>query len=1008
MIATPHNSVGHTAPGAHQVTLPPDLRQRLEQSSDLVSRVYSCLTQATPILKRNEAFFFPEYTDHGIEHIEAVIHTAWALATPEARKRMTAQDCACLILSVVLHDFAMHLGEQSFVSLVHGEIPHRPVAWFANRFDEKPWEALWNEFLSETSRWDSQRCIDVYGESEPFQMPKLSHLSKHDWSRNERMVAGEFIRRHHGRMAHEFALYGFPTGSRSIAVMLGNAPSFDFDCIADLSGLIARSHSLPLRPSLEYLRCEPHYCGNLRNPYDCHAPFMMVLLRIADYIQIQADRAPAGPVKLVDGLRSPISLREWKTHLGIQQMSREHDDPECIEIVMNPPDVETYLNSRRLIDGLQQELDHSWAVLGEVYQAARQETDRLFPAGLAIRRICSNLDDLQTFARTVSYVPKLAQFRVVAPQMVQLLTKPLYGNRPQIAVRELTQNAVDAVFELRDIRATSPHSIVPNGEPYDLGGCDVRISIEEATDGTRWLVCTDNGRGMTDDVIIDYFLSIGSSFRMSHAWRSAHAGAGGPRFARSGRFGVGVLAAFLLGDEIECTTRSYNSHRGFTFRATPRMTIVELRHVDAPIGTCIRVKLGPHIPQTFVPERWFFGSECKVAIDVVDNEPQGDEPDHEAPPLVASQAASAPMPGWLRLSQNEYEAVDWSPARGGSLLLCNGILITNSQYAALSLEPGTQEHRRRSFWQIVPHRFLKVDAPNLSFVDHSGKLPLRLDRLDLADALPLQEDLAADYVDNILAFWLITFGSHHTDEDEWSLRRSDSFRQFLARSFDTDHSLEILSRTGVRTWETFISRPAFDVLLLREYHLLDSNDRDHDSPGSDDRFLHCHEAYAGQSLQHTAAWISDIVYESGAEVAWPSSRSAWIALGSRWPTDKVLSTLRKFMLKRYRGSEQFGSLNVLCFGPDPIPPVAREMFLERRNLNTSLTRLAVCSLDPTRTPTQAGRLARRWHQLIGDEIPFDHNARQRLIERCRLDPRFERHLNFWESQTTSASTAISW
>ena len=60
------------------------------------------------------------------------------------------------------------------------------------------------------------------------------------------------------------------------------------------------------------------------------------------------------------------------------------------------------------------------------------------------------------------------------------------------------------------------------------------------------------GIGMTSSVVLEYFLRAGASFRRSDAWRQQHELAPGEsRILRSGRFGVGALAAFLLGDEIE-------------------------------------------------------------------------------------------------------------------------------------------------------------------------------------------------------------------------------------------------------------------------------------------------------------------------------------------------------------------------------------------------------------------------------------------------------------------------
>ena len=64
----------------------------------------------------------------------------------------------------------------------------------------------------------------------------------------DRLLVGEFIRRHHPRLAHEIALTGVP-GPTSNRIGLENV-SPDF---AGLAGLIARSHGLPLRGCLKYL-----------------------------------------------------------------------------------------------------------------------------------------------------------------------------------------------------------------------------------------------------------------------------------------------------------------------------------------------------------------------------------------------------------------------------------------------------------------------------------------------------------------------------------------------------------------------------------------------------------------------------------------------------------------------------------------------------------------------------------------------------------------------------------
>src|SRR5260370_39300450 len=92
----------------------------------------------------------------------------------------------------------------------------------------------------------------------------------------------------------------------------------------------------------------------------------MVLLRVADYLQMQAERAPQQLLQ-ISRLRSPVSEREWRTHLAVADIRNTHNDPEAIFVDAAPGDSKSYLKLKRLLRGLQLELDNSWAVTGEVY-----------------------------------------------------------------------------------------------------------------------------------------------------------------------------------------------------------------------------------------------------------------------------------------------------------------------------------------------------------------------------------------------------------------------------------------------------------------------------------------------------------------------------------------------------------------------------------------------------------------------------------------------------------------
>ena len=64
---------------------------------------------------------------------------------------------------------------------------------------------------------------------------------------------------------------------------------------------------------------------------------------------------------------------------------------------------------------------------------------------------------------------------------------------------------------------------------------------------------------------------------------------------RLGRFGIGVLSAFLLGSTIEVTTRYYTSSKGYRFSISKNGGIPDIEIVDCPVGTEITIDMQSHM-----------------------------------------------------------------------------------------------------------------------------------------------------------------------------------------------------------------------------------------------------------------------------------------------------------------------------------------------------------------------------------------------------------------------------
>ncbi|WP_067454331.1 HSP90 family protein [Actinomadura macra] len=115
-------------------------------------------------------------------------------------------------------------------------------------------------------------------------------------------------------------------------------------------------------------------------------------------------------------------------------------------------------------------------------------------------------------------------FQVDLRGVVDLLSRHLYAS-PRVYLRELLQNAVDAITA----RGTG-------------GG---RVVIETGGDALR---VHDDGIGLTEDEVHTLLATIGRSSKRDEL--------GFARHDFLGQFGIGLLSAFLVADEIEVVTRS--------------------------------------------------------------------------------------------------------------------------------------------------------------------------------------------------------------------------------------------------------------------------------------------------------------------------------------------------------------------------------------------------------------------------------------------------------------------
>ena len=739
--------------------LPHRLDEILKTDRKLHAAVTLSIEEFWPWIKANKLPFFPDYTDHGPDHLQAVLNTAASLIRDEAFPYLSAPDVAALVLSVLLHDCAMHLTLDGFLRLIDPEAK-RPLI---PDFGDRAWPELWDAFYREARRWDGRTLRNILGNEDSVYRPSPDPLN---WTERDRRLIGEFVRRHHPRLAHEIALWGVP-GPNDRPLKLHTIETW----LADLAGFIARSHGLPLRSCADRLRVKKRLVEYRK----VHAVFLMALLRVADYIQVNADRAPKRMLR-VQALRSPFSSGEWEAHAAIKDVSHHRGDPEGLLIDAEPDSVGNYLRVKEWLDGIQAELDASWATLGEAYGLHPNDLAHL---GLVIRRVRSNIDEVD-FASTVDYVPARIGFRV-DPNVLKLLVSPLYDDKPEIGIRELLQNAVDAVRELWDCRG-EPEPAVERGE-YDW---DVLITLETLPDGTGTLTVEDRGIGMTLETIREYFLTAGATYVMSNEWRELHEDeTGHSRVARSGRFGVGVMAAFLLGDSIQVTTRHVDASdtEGYSFKLEADIDAVTVCRTACRSGTLILVRLNREITTKLSDNLpawdWYCLTSPRVQRRILPSQHivgQSVIFDAMEPIQVFSCTSGFPAVHWTYRGQQLSNV----PPR----LVCNGIRV---------------DRRRRS--GQLPEWTNRIDAklfqfPCLSVMDPDCRLALNLRRDGLITRqVPFEERLAGEVARVFLAALLRDLPSDPAMAAEflqsdfgrrygWSNPMSQNGGRYIAQTFE--------------------------------------------------------------------------------------------------------------------------------------------------------------------------------------------------------------------------------
>lgn len=552
------------------IIIPKRFLTKLENNDETYSgektwlvKVNNSISQVNKILDSGRApSFFIEYTDHGVKHINNVLFIADKLIPDETLNAISAKTMAIIIMGILLHDIGMFVNYESFQCMLSHNIKIEPL-------DKEGMNDLWKKYLLELSRYSEQKLMDCFGTTEiDFKsLPK----DKGTMSDYDKMVVGEFLRRNHHKISH-YLINGDITIDGQVRSDINKL--FNHDDFSDSEiyfiGMVARSHGEDIRK----FETSFNTYVNRKSPDKVDVFYAMSVLSISDLLDGGEERA-SHIIQSIYVSYSEISAGEfqWNQCFSFPSSYEWNMDEKCLIITAFPKNAFQFSKTKKWLSYVQVMLDQSWSIINEFYN----KKDLHF----SIYRVKSNLFIDEFIEETKKqFYPEEIHFNA-NPDITKLLIQPLYGYDPSFGIRELLQNSLDACRERK---------VIENENNNDRYTESIKIDLDTNNKVFR---ITDNGIGMTSDIIINYYLTAGASLINSEYWNTTFINDNNlSKIARNGRFGIGVLSSFLIGDEVTVTTRSMFENDGWKFTFSREPSNIELLRTQCEIGTeiCVTIK----------------------------------------------------------------------------------------------------------------------------------------------------------------------------------------------------------------------------------------------------------------------------------------------------------------------------------------------------------------------------------------------------------------------------------
>lgn len=436
----------------------------------------------------------PEFTVHDLTHLDALWEMG-DLVTPDSFE-LTPSEAFVLGSAILIHDLGMG------------------VAAYSDGVKELRATPTWGDALASIRQEEG---------AYPMRYAELSAL--------ERRADAVALRSLHARHAERLCGVTWTNGGRSYGLLEDSGLREAFGAVV---GRIAHSHWWPTSELPLGLPPLIGACTWMPEGWTVDPVKVACLLRVADAAHIDARRAPT----FLMALRKFDSSAKvhWDAQSRLQKPLLRHD---------------RLLYTAGSGFGVEQ-ADAWWTcydLLAALNKELREVDQLLLDTGRSVLAAKGVLgidhpERLAQYIPPIGWKPIDAQVRISdVPALIEKLGgRALYGNRPEVALRELIQNATDAVRARR----------ILEGRPANWGEVVVRLRSEG---GCHVLEVEDSGIGMSARTLASTLLDFGSSYWWSDAAREEHPGLASKGFVPTGRFGIGFYSVFMISDSVAVASR---------------------------------------------------------------------------------------------------------------------------------------------------------------------------------------------------------------------------------------------------------------------------------------------------------------------------------------------------------------------------------------------------------------------------------------------------------------------